>query len=277
MDSAIREMNSTGNAGIPILTFSDHNFVLPVAIIASIAVGSVLLHLFLFFLLKKIAQDTGWTFDAEVVKHCFKPTFFTFPLASVFITLSFVTGDQDLLATVRHAIEILLIFFITWTINGIVKAWEITTDSHDKKSKTELVVASRVLHGLVTALGVACVFLTFPSAWELGASMLASASVIAVLIGLAAKSSLENLAASLHIALTQPLLLGDCVVIDDYRGVVEEIQAQFMVIKTTEEKRLIVPLSRIINRPFENWSRNGERKSSCFYLYVDYGDRKSVV
>ncbi|CAG8607039.1 5762_t:CDS:10 [Acaulospora morrowiae] len=281
-------MNSTSNtsgAGIPILTFSDRNYVLPLTIIASIAIGSILLHLLLIFLLRKVSQRTGWIFDAEVVKHCSKPTFFMFPLSSVFITLYYVTADQSIIDTIRHTLQVLIIFFTTWTAIGLIKAWTVTMkDSKNKKLQTQLVVSSRIAYGFTSFFGTACILLTFPSARELGASLLASASVVAVLVGFAAKSSLEaimgrpsshsdktNLIASLQIALTQPLILGDWVVIDNCQGIVEEIQPQFIVIKTIEEKRLIVPLSRVVNQSFENWSRNGESKTPCFYLCVDYG------
>ncbi|CAG8781275.1 15836_t:CDS:2, partial [Acaulospora morrowiae] len=163
-----------------------------------------------------------------------KPTFFMFPLSSVFITLYYVTADQSIIDTIRHTLQVLIIFFTTWTVIGLIKAWTVTMkDSKNKKLQTQLVVSSRIAYGFTTLFGIACMLLTFPSARELGASLLASASVVAVLVGFAAKSSLEaimglpsshsdknNLIASLQIALTQPLILGDWVVIDDCHGIV---------------------------------------------------------
>ena len=99
---------------------------------------------------------------------------------------------------------------------------------------------------------------------------MASASVAALLIGFAAKPSIENLINSLQIALTQPLLLNDYIVVDDYQGYVEEIQAQFIVIRTSDERRIIIPLSRVIDGTFENWTRKDENIETYFDFFVDH-------
>lgn len=52
---------------------------------------------------------------------------------------------------------------------------------------------------------------------------------------------------------------------------IEEIQSQYIVLKTIEEKRIMIPLSRIIDVTYENWSRTNENLSLGFNLYVDYG------
>ncbi|CAG8533851.1 45149_t:CDS:2 [Gigaspora margarita] len=244
------------------------NHMIPILIVGSIALGSVILHFIITFIMRRIAMSSGWTFDIELVKHCSKPTLFMFPVISILITISLISDavDPKILSPIRHALEIALIIFVTWAAFGVVKASSIIAQNNvfrSRRSHTQIVVTTRIAYGLIGLLGAACVMLTFPRGWELGASLLASASVTALFIGLAAKPSLENLVASLQIALTQPLILDDYVVIDGYSGIV--------VVRSLEDRRFIIPLTRVVTSSFENWSRSNESIPSEFNLYVDYG------
>lgn len=183
---------------------------------------------------------------------------------------------------IRHAFEILLILFTSWSAVGFTKAASIaisnnndyiksTNSLQSRKLHTQLIVATRIIYGMIFWIAAAAILLTFPRAWEIGVSILASASVAALLVGFAAKPSMENLIASLQIALTQPLLLEDYIVIDGHQGVVEEIEAQFIVVRTYDQRRIIIPLSRIINGTFENWTKTEENIGIYFDFFVDFG------
>jgi small-conductance mechanosensitive channel len=183
---------------------------------------------------------------------------------------------------IKHAFAILLIIFTTWAAIGFVRAASVTILKNNelikssnslqaRKLRTQLTISTRIIYGLICWIGIAAIILTFPKAWEVGASILASASVAALLIGFAAKPSIENLIASLQIALTQPLLINDYIAIDGYKGYVEEIQAQFIVIRTGDERRIIIPLSRVVDGIFENWTKTDENIEICFDFFVDYG------
>ncbi|CAG8626887.1 7002_t:CDS:2 [Funneliformis mosseae] len=280
---ATTEYNSTTSSENQ-LKFHEGDNKTPLLIIGGIAIGSMVLHLLLTFIIRKVAKKTGWVFDNEVIKNCSIPTFFIFPVASILITLSFIstTVDPTIMDPIKHALDIILILFSTWAAIGLVKATSIAISTNNdfikssnsvqsRKLHTQFVVTIRCIYGLIFCIGAASILLSFPRAWELGASLLASASVVALFIGLAAKPSMENLVASLQIALTQPLLLDDYIKIDGHEGVVEEIQAQYIVVKTSDERRIIIPLSRIINGVFENYTKVNENMGMSFEFYVDYG------
>ncbi|RHZ49619.1 hypothetical protein Glove_519g21 [Diversispora epigaea] len=282
---------NTTNQNSTVLNFLDNdNKLFPIILMAGVTVASMLLHLALAHILK---SRTGWLFDHAILKYCKIPSFFVFSISAILLTLPFISDvDSRLLIPIQHTFEILLIIFSTWTAVGVVKAVVETiafsndnNDSNDnnssnsgsKKKKenrkiaTQLLVASRVVISIIFTLGVACVLSTFPTAWNLGMGLVASASIIALILGFAARQTLTNLLATLQIALTQSVILGDYVVVDNYQGVVEEIQSQYIVLKSIEEKRILVPLSKLINTTYENWSRSSEKLSLGFELYVDYG------
>ncbi|CAG8611499.1 8488_t:CDS:2 [Paraglomus brasilianum] len=269
-------MSSNSTLTVKALDFGDGNQFIPLIIIGGVAVGSMILHVILVLILKRIVSKSESRFDREVVSRCSKPTFFMFPLVAILICLALVTNvDESILDPIRHTLVILLLLLSAWTAINFVKALSVTVSNDNdfmnstknpnaRKLHTQLVIMTRIAYGLIIVICAASVILTFPSAWQFGATVLASASVSALFIGLAAKPSLE-------IALTQPLLLDDYVSIDGQYGIVEEIQSQYLVLRTAKDSRIIIPLTRVIDQPFENYTRGGDTIGITFQLCVGYG------
>jgi small-conductance mechanosensitive channel len=88
--------------------------------------------------------------------------------------------------------------------------------------------------------------------------------------GLAARPLLSSLIAGVQIAMTQPIRIDDGVVVEGEWGWVEEITSTYVVIKLWDWRRLIVPLSYFIEKPFQNWTREGAAIIGSVLLYVDY-------
>ncbi|KAF9896998.1 hypothetical protein BX616_006362 [Lobosporangium transversale] len=139
-----------------------------------------------------------------------------------------------------------------------------------REVETQIVVMTRIVQGMVWLVGMSGIAMTFPNAWQVGVSLLASASVSAILLGFAAKPSIENALASLTIALTQPFLIEDQVQVNGEIGHIEEIQSQYVIVRTLDERRLVVPLTWFLGNIFQNWSRNSPRQIAQCKVFVDY-------
>jgi hypothetical protein len=113
-------------------------------------------------------------------------------------------------------------------------------------------------------------FMSFNSLREFGVSILASAGIAGLVIGFAAQRSIATLLAGVHIALTQPIRLGDAIHIEGEFGRVEEITLSYVVVKLWDERRLIVPISHFIEKPFQNWTRESAALIGAVFLYCDY-------
>jgi small-conductance mechanosensitive channel len=123
---------------------------------------------------------------------------------------------------------------------------------------------------MVLVAGAAMVLMTFPGARQVGASLLASAGVIGIVAGLAAKPVFSNLIAGLQIALAQPIRLDDVLIVQGEWGRVEEITGTYVVLKIWDERRLIIPLQWFIENPFQNWTRKSASIIGTVFLWVDY-------
>ncbi|KAG0053141.1 hypothetical protein BGZ83_001613 [Gryganskiella cystojenkinii] len=275
------DSNSTDPSTPGVPTSQPMNPVTAAFIMLGVTVGAILLHLVLTFIFSRLAKKTIWQFDDDLVKYCKKPTFIMFPVIALLITIQLVTLPLGVYGTLNHVLVILLLFTISFFLVMLIKCGSLAvsrSNSHIKDSapkrarevETQIVVMTRIVQGMVWLLGLSGVAMTFPNAWQVGVSLLASASVSALLLGFAAKPSIENALASLTIALTQPFLLEDQVGINGEVGHIEEIQSQYVIVRTLDERRLVIPLTWFIANIFQNWSRNSSQQIAECKLYVDY-------
>ena len=97
--------------------------------------------------------------------------------------------------------------------------------------------------------------MTFDAVRQYGVSLLASAGVAGIVIGLALQPVLKNLFAGIQLAITQPIRIDDALLVEGEWGKVEEITSTYVVVQLWDWRRLILPLSYFIENPFQNWTR----------------------
>jgi small-conductance mechanosensitive channel len=127
-----------------------------------------------------------------------------------------------------------------------------------------------VLDVLIIFLTFTAVLLTFDRVREIGFSLLASAGVVGIILGFAAQRSLATLFAGIQIALTQPIRIDDVVIVENEWGWIEEITLTYVVVKIWDQRRLVVPITYFIEKPFQNWTRKTAELLGSVYLYADY-------
>ena len=140
-----------------------------------------------------------------------------------------------------------------------------------RRVHTQTKVLSRIASGTVLVTGIAFMLMSFPRARQFGASMLASAGVAGLVIGLAAKSVVGNMLAGLQIALAQPIRIDDVLIVEGEWGRVEEITATYVVLRIWDDRRMIIPLGWFSEHPFQNWTRTSADLLGTVFLWVDFG------
>jgi hypothetical protein len=135
---------------------------------------------------------------------------------------------------------------------------------------TQTRVLARIAIGIALFAGLAFILMTFPRARQFGTSLLASAGLSALVIGLAAKSVFGNLLAGLQIALSQPIRIDDVLIVQGEWGRVEEITSTYVVLKIWDERRLVIPLQWFIDNPFQNWTRTTSQIIGSVFFWVDF-------
>jgi small-conductance mechanosensitive channel len=135
---------------------------------------------------------------------------------------------------------------------------------------TQVRVLTRVMDTMLVLLTAAAALMTFEPVRQYGLSLFASAGIAGLIVGLAARPVLSNLIAGVQLAVTQPIRIDDAVVIEKEWGRVEEITSTYVVIRLWDLRRLIVPLTYFIEKPFENWTRENSSIIGSVFLYADY-------
>jgi small-conductance mechanosensitive channel len=144
------------------------------------------------------------------------------------------------------------------------------TDPLARKHVTQVRMLRRVVTTLVGVVTVAAALMTFDSVKQYGVSLIASAGAAGIVVGLALRPLLTNLFAGIQLAVTQPIRIGDAVIVENEWGWVEEITGTYVVIKLWDWRRMVVPLSYFLEKPFQNWTRQSTNLIGTVLLWVDY-------
>jgi len=135
---------------------------------------------------------------------------------------------------------------------------------------TRVSVLRKIALVLITLFAVAATLMLFPQVRQIGQSILASAGIAGIVLGFAAQKTLGNLLAGIQIALTQPVRIGDLVLIETELGTIEEITLTYVVVRIWDLRRLVLPISYLIEKPVQNWTRSSANLLSTVKLRVDF-------
>ncbi len=138
-----------------------------------------------------------------------------------------------------------------------------------RSRRTRISILSRTAAIAIVIITVGLMLLTIPAVKDIGTTLLASAGLAALAVGAAAQPALKSLIAGLQIAVTDPFRLGDLIVVDGYTGRVEEIHMSFIIVRTWDERAIVVPTSVVLEQSLENWSRRNEQLTGPVMLHLD--------
>ena len=139
-----------------------------------------------------------------------------------------------------------------------------------RKVHTQLRVFRRIIILIVIVVALGTMLMTFDQVRSLGTSILASAGIIGLVVGIAAQKTLGTVLAGIQIAITQPIRIDDVVIVENEWGRIEEITLTYVVVRIWDLRRLVLPITYFIERPFQNWTRVTADILGTVYLYTDY-------
>jgi len=190
--------------------------------------------------------------------------------------------DRSSRDTLSHSLAIALIVGVTWLGVEIVyaltdvafvrleRALGTKDNRRARRARTQLLMLRRVIAVVAVIIAAGAILLTFTRVRALGASMLASAGIAGAVAGVAARPTLGNLIAGLQIAFSDMLRMDDVIVVNTEWGRVDDITLTYVVMRTWDERRLIIPTAWFVDNPFENWTRHEARVIGTVLITLDY-------
>jgi len=139
-----------------------------------------------------------------------------------------------------------------------------------KTVATRVTAIRRIANVIIFVVGVALALMQFPVARSAGWSLLGSAGLAGAILGFAAQKTVSNLFAGILIALTQPMRIGDTVIVEGEWGVIEEIGLTHVVVRIWDLRRLVMPVTWFLDQPFQNWTRTSSELIGTVFLHADF-------
>ena len=174
-----------------------------------------------------------------------------------------ITLKEPLIFCVKAIVIYLFIRIILYVINLLYKRNQARTD-RKKMDETSAKFITRIATTIVYILGVASILSLIPALEKIGTSILASAGILAMAVGLASQEALSNFVGGIFIIIGKPFKIGDFVELDaGVAGTVTEITLRHTVIRNAENRRIIIPNSTVNTSVITN-SHIGESDTCAF-------------
>lgn len=253
-------------------------------LLAAALVGWIVQRLLLWFV-GRLSRATQGAMDDSVIRHCRRPVGLLLVIAAVWLALPLLPlvggnlSDQSE-GFIKHLLALGLILAVSWFLIKLTYVLhdyvlvqyqvDVKDNLQARKIHTQLRVLRRIVIVIVLVLMVGTMLMTFDRVRQLGASLLASAGIIGLVLGIAAQKTVATFIAGLQIAITQPIRIDDVVIVEGEWGRIEEITLTYVVVRIWDQRRLIVPITYFIEKPFQNWTRTTADLLGTATFYVDY-------
>ncbi len=255
-------------------------FALPIGIMAGTVFIAIAGHYVLFKILERLARRTETTLDDSLVRHCRGPARIIIPLLAVHFVLPIIELSPRILIFCKQILSLVLIISVAWLVIKLTYVLEdlimsqydidVRDNLEARRIHTQIQILKKVVIVVVGILALATALMTFEKVRQLGATLLASAGIVGIIIGIAAQKSIATLFAGIQMAITQPIRIDDVVIVENEWGRIEEITLTYVVVKIWDLRRLIVPITYFLEKPFQNWTRISANILGTVFLYVDY-------
>jgi small-conductance mechanosensitive channel len=233
-----------------------------------------------FWILSHVGRAASDDLNDMIAKYHRMPGRILLPL--VFLEMVFPSLELPPRTGVvlEHGLRLALIGAVTyWVVNttrlirdAVIArvARDGVLELHARKVTSQIKLLQKITIAIVLVCGAAFMLMTFHGIREVGVSVLASAGLAGIILGLAAQRTLGTLLAGLQIAITQPIRLGDIVSVEGELGTIEEISLTNVVVKIWDLRRLVLPITYFIEKPFQNWTLSSTEILGSVFVYADF-------
>jgi small-conductance mechanosensitive channel len=251
-------------------------------ILILVIISGLLIYIFSRYVLNRWLARFFTFIEEEKIpfKLSYAPLRFLFPPLFLLLTMPLIDLSRSVMEPLDHVLAIWTIIGVSWLLLRlfnimkvfILSRYEISAKDNleARRMNTQLDVIQRVLGFLVVLVAASSILMTFDKVRQIGVSILASAGIAGIIVGFAAQRSIATLIAGIQIAITQPIRIDDVVIVENEWGWIEELTLTYVVVRIWDQRRLIVPITFFIEKPFQNWTRKTAELLGTVFIYADY-------
>ncbi|MFP4508624.1 MAG: mechanosensitive ion channel family protein [Spirochaetaceae bacterium] len=252
----------------------------PWAVLTLIATAAVFLSLLVRYVVGRVFAGADKPLAAILVRYVGRPAIWFLPLIAVSAAIPLLELPDAHMELLEHLVSLLFVTLVTWLCANqfyVLEAYvshknpfAVRDNLKARKVHTQVRVIRQIGIVVVLLLGISMGLLSFEPVRQVGATLLAGAGVAGIIIGLAAQRSLGLILSGLQLAITQPIRLDDVLIAEGEWGKVEEITITYVVLRIWDQRRMVLPCSYFLEKPFQNWTRVTSELIGTVFLYVDY-------
>jgi small-conductance mechanosensitive channel len=250
------------------------------SVIVAVLLASAFIYLLIALLFKRLRHINILNRFRIPLAYLKAPLRLLTPVACMLFILPTLKFKEDINSFIASAVTLFSIASAGWLLIRIVHtARESLLSGYDidtrdnlqaRRVYTQIKVIENIIVSVIVLLTASSILMSFESVKHIGTSLLASAGVLGIVLGFAAQKTLGNFIAGIQIALAQPIRLEDVVIVENEWGWIEEITLTYVVVRIWDLRRLVIPISFFVEKPFQNWTRTSADILGSVFLYADY-------
>lgn len=247
-----------------------------ISIAASVAIAFVI-HWALYWIALRIVKRSG--LEPTLLPAIYHPTRWLVVLLALGAGVkSLRLGDdfEDLWTIVARMVFALLAGWLMFRVLSAIRTMlerksDISVEDNLKARRrhTRIRIFYRIVQSVIAVMVIAMVLMAIPGVRTIGVTLAASAGLVGLAVGAAAQPALKNLIAGIQMAFSEPIRLDDVVIVEGEWGRIEDITLTYVVVRIWDDRRMVVPVSYFLERPFQNWTTKTSDLLGTVFLYVD--------
>jgi small-conductance mechanosensitive channel len=232
-------------------------------------------------LLQSVASRTEAGWDDVLLPFAGRALRWILPMLALILGTPALAVSANAQQVVQNGVSLMLIatvgFILVQFVNAMAQMMlsryrlDVADNRQARGVYTQVLVLKKMAVTVIGLIAIASMLMVFQPVRQLGTAMIASAGVAGIVIGFAAQKSLATMLAGFQIAMTQPIRIDDVVIVEGEWGRIEEITLTYVVVRIWDLRRLILPITYFIEKPFQNWTRISADILGTVFLQVDYG------
>lgn len=246
-------------------------------VLAVLFIGlALVVHRVVFRILRSIAEASQSRSDDVVVRRLARPSRWALVAIAVIWAARASPEIETAWEPIAGFVMPALVGWIAFSIlQALIEAMALRADitvpdnRNARRKRTRLAIFGRIAGFVIIFITVGMMLFSIPGVRAVGVTLMASAGLAGLAVGAAAQPALKSLIAGFQMALTEPISIDDVVIVDGEWGRIEDIRTTYVIVRTWDERRLVVPTSKFLEETFQNWTREGAELLAPVILHLD--------
>jgi small-conductance mechanosensitive channel len=237
-------------------TIGDNPYSSALIILIAGVLAAFILELTIVKVLFSLTRRTRTVFDDLIIRALRRPLFISLVLASLDLALHRLALHEKLIRTIEALLFTAALLLWTWVA---IRLGKVLLNGISQRAGEHKFVQTRTLplfHIVLKTVAIGGAVYGFLVTWNINVTAwLASAGIIGIAVGFAAKDTLANLFSGIFILADAPYKIGDFIVLDSgERGQVTDIGIRSTRILTRDDIQIVIPNATIGNAKIVNES-----------------------